>query len=191
MFPKIWLILIFFIFSFQINAQTDKPSRKNYTASKSEIPPVIDGNLNDAAWKNLPEANNFLMYYPGDGDPIANNLRTTVKVIYDNDALYIAAYLLDDQPDKIVKQFTQRDNLEQSDYFQVDINTYDDGENQIRFAVTAAGTRADAKITGELVDFGFNIVWEAAVSQDDKGWYAEIRIPYSALRFPEKETQEW
>ncbi|MBZ9728959.1 DUF5916 domain-containing protein [Salegentibacter sp. JZCK2] len=191
MHPKIWLILIFFIFSHQINAQVDNIPRKNYSATKIQNSPIIDGILDDGAWENLSEAKDFVMYYPGDGDPIPATHRSTVKLAYDNDAIYIGASLMDDNPENIVKQFTQRDNLEQSDYFQIDINTYDDGENQIRFAVTAAGTRADAKITGENADFGFNIVWEAAVSQDENGWYAEIRIPYSALRFPEKQEQEW
>mgnify|MGYP001176148839 CR=1 FL=1 len=41
------------------------------------------------------------------------------------------------------------------------------------------------------MDFGFNIVWDAAVSQDQNGWYVEMRIPYAALRFPESKEQEW
>ncbi|MBZ9629834.1 carbohydrate binding family 9 domain-containing protein [Salegentibacter sp. LM13S] len=191
MVPKIRLILIFFIFTHQITAQIDSLPRKNYSATKAQKSPDIDGLLDDEAWKNLTEAKDFVMYYPGDGDPIPSSHNTSVKVVYDNEALYIAASLLENNPEDIVKQFTQRDNLEQSDYFQIDINTYDDGENQIRFAVTAAGTRADAKITGDNEDFGFNIVWEAAVSQDENGWYAEIRVPYSALRFPEKQEQKW
>ncbi|WP_037321854.1 DUF5916 domain-containing protein [Salegentibacter sp. Hel_I_6] len=191
MLPKTWLFYLFCIFSHQMIAQVDSLSRKNYTATKTEFAPTIDGFLDEEIWKNLPEANEFVMYYPGDGDPIPSSHKTTVKLAYDNEALYIAAFLIDETPENIVRQFTQRDNLEQSDYFQIDINTYDDGENQIRFAVTAAGTRADAKITGNNEDFGFNIVWEAAVSQDENGWYAEIRIPYAALRFPEKKEQEW
>lgn len=191
MVSKFWLISIFFVLSYQLTAQINDLPRKTYSAAKIFNPPVIDGVLNDDAWQNLPEAKDFLMYYPGDGDRVRPAHRTTVKVAYNDEALYIAAYLYEDEATKIVRQFTQRDNLEQSDYFQVDINTYDDGENQIRFAVTAAGTRADAKITGENEDYGFNIVWEAAVSQDKDGWYAEMRIPYSALRFPEKQEQEW
>ncbi|WP_286761865.1 DUF5916 domain-containing protein [Salegentibacter sp. UBA1130] len=188
---KIRLILIFLIFTQQISAQIESLPRKNYTATKIQESPVIDGILDDKAWNNLTNAKNFVMYYPGDGNLIPQSHNTEVKVVYTNEALYIAAYLYENRPEKIVKQFTQRDNLEQSDYFQIDINTYDDGENQIRFAVTAAGTRADAKISGNNEDFGFNIVWEAEVSQDESGWYAEVRIPYAALRFPEKQEQEW
>ena len=191
MLSKFWFISIFFIFTHQIFAQIDSLQRKNYTAVATQNAPIIDGVLDDQAWDKAPAANNFVMYYPGDGDPIPETHKTTVKVIYDDNALYIAATLIDKNSEKIVRQFTQRDNLEQSDYFQVDINTYDDGENQIRFAVTAAGTRADAKITGENTDFGFNIVWDAAVSQDQNGWYVEMRIPYAALRFPESKEQEW
>ena len=191
MLRKICFFLIFFIFLNHINAQIDSISRKEYHAVKTQNPPLIDGILNDKAWNKAAKANNFVMYSPGDGDPISDSYKTTVKVIYDNEALYIAASLKDKDPEKIVRQFTQRDNFQQSDYFQVDINTYDDGENQIRFAVTAAGTRIDAKVTGNNADLGFNIVWDAAVSMDEDGWYTELRIPYAALRFPEAKEQQW
>ena len=123
MLSKFWFISIFFIFTHQIFAQIDSLQRKNYTAVATQNAPIIDGMLDDQAWDKAPAANNFVMYYPGDGDPIPETHKTTVKVIYDDNALYIAATLIDKNSEKIVRQFTQRDNLEQSDYFQVDINT--------------------------------------------------------------------
>ena len=104
---------------------------------------------------------------------------------YTDEAIYVAAYLYDNEPENISSEFAQRDNIPIADYFVIDLNTYNDGENQTRFMVTAAGTIADAKMKGENEDYSYNVVWEAEVSIDDKGWYAEMRIPYSALRFPD------
>ncbi len=189
------LPVLIFVFSFcLINAQEVKEintNPKTYLASRTETPPVIDGVLTDPTWDNIDIATDFLMIEPGDGTPIRETHVTEVKVIYDDEAIYVAAYMYDDNPDKILRQFTQRDEEGQADLFGIDINTYNDGINQTRFIVTAAGTQIDAKINGNNQDSSYNLVWESEISFDDKGWYAELKIPYSALRFPEKEEQIW
>ncbi len=189
------LPILFFIFSFcLVNAQELKEintNPKTYTAVRTETPPLIDGILTDPEWNTITVATDFVMIEPGDGTPIRETHTTEVKIIYDDEAIYIAAYMRDDNPDKILRQFTQRDEEGQSDLFGIDINTYNDGINQTRFIVTAAGTQIDAKINGDNQDSSYNLVWESDISFDDKGWYAELKIPYSALRFPEKEEQIW
>jgi hypothetical protein len=189
---------IFFIFIFlyisKIQAQNIQPKKdsvKEFTALRITNPPEIDGLLNDELWKNKPLARNFVMIDPGDGNPSRETHPTSVKVLYDDEAIYIAAYMKDNEPNRIMRQFTQRDNIEQSDFFLMDINTYNDDENQTRFIITSAGTLADAKMTGDNEDYNYNVVWEGEISYDDNGWYAEIKIPYSALRFPKKEEQVW
>ena len=112
-----------------------------------------------------------------------NHTTTNAKILYDDEAIYIAAIMKESNPEKIMRQFTQRDNLNQSEFFLIDINTYDDGENQTRFIVTSTGTQADARMTGNNEDYGYNVVWESEVSQDENGWYVEMKIPYSALDF--------
>jgi hypothetical protein len=173
------------------NIHPKKDSIKEFTALRITNPPEIDGLLNDEVWKNKPIATNFVMIEPGDGNPSRETHPTSVKVVYDNEAVYIAAYMKDNEPNRIMRQFTQRDNIEQSDFFLVDINTYNDGENQTRFVITSAGTLADAKMTGNNEDYSYNVVWEGEISYDENGWYAEIKIPYAALRFPKKEEQVW
>ncbi len=189
------ILLIFILLNIsKIQAQNIQPetdSIKAFTALRITNPPEIDGLLNDEAWKNKPVATNFVMLEPGDGNPSRETHPTRVKVVYDDEAIYIAAYMKDNEPNRILRQFTQRDNIEQSDFFLIDINTYNDGENQTRFAITSAGALADAKMTGNNEDYSYNVVWEGEISYDENGWYAEIKIPYAALRFPKKEEQEW
>lgn len=188
---KHFIYCFLFIFILSQNIMAQESSRKVYKTSRTETAPEIDGNLDEVAWEGLEWGKDFVMLEPGDGDPIPKSHQTRVKLTYDDEAIYVAAMMEESNPERIMKQFTQRDNLEQAEFFLMDINTYDDGENQTRFVVTAAGTQADARMTGENEDYGYNVVWESAVSQDEKAWYVEMKIPYSALRFPDKLTQTW
>lgn len=172
-------------------SQDHRYPKKEYEITRVTQTPEIDGILNDAVWEKLPVATNFVMVEPGDGTPSRTTHPTEVKLAYDDEAIYVAAAMFDNEPHRIRRQFAQRDNLPIADYFVLDFNTYNDGENQTRFILTAAGTLADAKMKGQNEDYSYNVVWEGKVSIDEKGWYAEFRIPYSALRFPEKEEQLW
>ena len=187
---------LLFLFSFNNSPAQEKDVpvsllQKKHQATRVSEAPKIDGKLEEEVWQNIPSTSEFVMIEPGDGSPIRKTHETFVKVIYDDDAVYFAATMMEPEPGKTIVQMNQRDNLGQAEYFMIDINTYNDGENQTRFIVTAAGTLADAKMTGETEDYVYNVVWEAEVSQDEKAWYAEIKIPYAALRFPRKNEQLW
>ncbi|MDR9456165.1 MAG: DUF5916 domain-containing protein [Salegentibacter sp.] len=189
-----FFLLFFILFTPNIYSQSvevDLKDRKTYEITRISDAPIIDGKLDDEVYQSLPIASDFLMFEPGDGDPIPEAYATDVKVAYNDEAIFIAAYMRSGEPEKTVKQFTQRDNVGLSEFFLVDINPYDDGENQTRFIVTTSGAIIDGKANGDNEDYTFNTVWEAEVSHDDTGWYAEIKIPYSALRFPKKKIQSW
>ena len=192
MLPKYLLFFLFFILTGPLfSQQKELQQKKSYTATRIESRPVIDGVLNDSVWQDIPVATNFVMVEPGDGSPSRSTHPTEVKIAYTDQAIYVAAYLYDSQPSEIRREFAQRDNIPVTDYFLIDINTYNDGENQTRFYVTSAGTIADAKMKRENEDYAFNAVWSAEVSFNSKGWYVEMEIPYSALRFPDQEEQLW
>ena len=192
--PIRFFFLLFIFFTSNIYTQTEKLDlidRKTYEITRIKEAPNIDGTLEEEVYNSLPLASDFLMFEPGDGDPIPKAYATDVKVVYNDEAIFIAAYMRSGEPEKTVKQFTQRDNIGISEYFAVDINPYDDGENQTRFIVTTSGAIIDGKANGNNEDYTFNTVWEAEVLHDETGWYAEIKIPYSALRFPKKKVQSW
>ncbi len=166
--------------------------KKQITAHRISTSPKIDGILDDQVWLDITPSGNFNMWQPGNEGTIPENLRTEVKMAYDDKAVYFAAYLYDDQPDKILKQFSQRDNVfAQADFFNISMNTYNDGINETRFFITSAGTIGDARADQFNEDFSYNVVFDAKISFDEKGWYAEFKIPYNALRFPEIPVQDW
>ena len=170
-------------------AQTTKKETQALRISEA---PVIDGKLNDRAWEDANIANDFVMFRPGDGDPEPKNQKTEVKIIYDNQAIYIGAYLYDANPDKIMRQLSERDNLGTADFFGVAISPNNDGQNEFEFFVTAGGTQMDAQVSpanGE--DFSWSEVWFSQVSFDEKGWYVEMKIPYAALRFADGKDMTW
>ena len=185
------LVLTFCLLS-TLLGNTQEIKRKTLVATRISTPPKIDGHLNDEAWKNLPIAKNFVMLEPGSGDKELDTQKTEVKLAYDNEAIYVAGYLFDSKPETIMKQFSDRDNFAQSDIFGFTINPLKDGQNDTEFFVTASGTQIDAKISaanGE--DLSWSDVWFSAISFDDKGWYVEMKIPFSALRFSDEKDQSW
>jgi hypothetical protein len=152
----------------------------------------IDGKLTEAIWKNAEIATDFVMINPDNGKPELKERRTEVKVVYDNDAIYIGATLFDNEPSKIRKELTLRDNDASADMFGVFINGYNDGQQEARFAVSAAGVQIDAMYTNTTdQDFSWNAIWDSHVEITDFGWVAELKIPYAALRFSSDKKQTW
>lgn len=170
---------------------------KTLQALKTTQAPKIDGSLNDAAWANVPMASDFIQNYPATGEPASQ--KTTVKVIYDNSAIYVGAYLYDD-PSLIRKQITARDAevLKDVDFFSIFIDTYNDNQNGFQFLVTSANVQTDAKLGpnlggnfGEYGDKTSDAVWESKVEMQKDGWTVEMKIPYISLRFAKKDVQDW
>lgn len=184
---SIYLLLL--LFTSIIFAQT---TRKNLEATRITNPPKIDGVLDDAIWQELPTYSDFKMYQPGNDGIVPEAYQTKVQMAYDDNAIYVASYMNDPDPENIFSQFSQRDEVfVQADVFTFALNTYNDGINETRFYVTAAGAIGDAAVTQGRQDFNYNVVFSCRVSKDSKGWYAEFRIPYNALRFPEVAVQDW
>jgi hypothetical protein len=153
---------------------------------------TIDGKIDESVWQSAPTATDFVMFQPDNGKPIPENKKTLVKVLYDNNAVYIAALLYDDEPTKILKEITQRDDFGTSDFFGVFINGYNDGQQNFQFFVSASDGQADCIGTdssGE--DYSWDAVWKSKAIMTDFGWAVEMRIPYAALRFSGENKQTW
>lgn len=166
--------------------------KKTLEAVRISTPPKIDGILDESVWQNLTPHSDFAMYNPGNERTVNPDYRTEIKMAYDDKAIYLAASMLDPDSKNIQSQFSQRDDVfVQADHISIALNTYNDGINETHFFVTSAGTIGDARASQNDFDFNYNVVFEARVSKDDKGWYAEFRIPYNALRFPEVDVQDW
>jgi hypothetical protein len=182
------VFILFILFSAESFAQ----EKKSLQATRITDAPKIDGVLDDAIWQELEAYGDFYKYKPGNEGAISEAYKTEVKFAYDDQAVYLAAYMHHPDPDAILKQFSQRDNINvQADNFAFALNTYNDGINETRFFVTSAGTIGDSRVTLNSQDFGYDVVFECKISYDEKGWYAEFKIPYNALRFPKVDVQNW
>lgn len=171
---------------------TTRISRKSYEFTRVTTQPVIDGEPFEDFWKDIPEAHNFIQLEPTNGVPERDTHKTVVKVAYDNNALYVAGYMYDNEPERILRQFSQRDDINaQADIFGFYLNTYNNQINQTRFFATSANSFGDAIVENSNEDFTYNVVFSSEASIDGKGWYVEMKIPYRTLRFPEIDVQNW
>lgn len=153
-------------------------------------PPAIDGRLNDGAWQNVPWAGDFVQREPNDGAPPSEP--TAFKILYDDSNLYVAIRAYDSQPEKIVRRVSRRDGFE-GDWVEINIDSYFDHRTAFSFTMTAAGVKGDEAVSndGGNWDSNWDPVWFAEVTVDDSGWVAEMRIPFSQLRFAKKAEHVW
>jgi hypothetical protein len=185
---RIFILIFFLIIS---NFSSYSQDKKIYHIHRATKAPKIDGVLDDGAWNDAEEAKDFTEFRPEMGIKDSTQTKTIVKVTYDDNAIYFGAYLHDD-PSKIMRQLTTRDNFGQSDFFAIILNPNNDAQNDTEFFVFSSGTQADAisnPSNGE--DFGWNAVWESNVNMVKDGWIVEVKIPYSTLRFSNEDVQTW
>ncbi|OAD44959.1 DUF5916 domain-containing protein [Polaribacter atrinae] len=190
MFRKITLLLIVVISSHQLIAQ-QKENRKKIKTTRVKLAPKIDGFLEDNSWRDAEVCTNFVDLRPNNGKLVSEEYQTTVKVIYDDDAIYISAQMNDPDPEGIPQEFATRDNFSIADFFLVTINPNDDGQNPFEFLVQTTGNQGDAKVSNGDEDFNWSAVWESAAKINDKGWAVEMKIPYRAIRFANRPVQSW
>ncbi|AYA38694.1 hypothetical protein D3Y59_17530 [Hymenobacter oligotrophus] len=170
-------------------AQTPAPAApaaakpgKQLQALRIAEPVKLDGLLDEPAWQQAPVASDFVENQPTPGRPEKH--KTEVRVLYDDQHLYIGAVMHDISPDSILRELSQRDDINNSDWFGVFLDTYHDKQNGYGFIVTSGGVQLDARYSpanGE--DGNWNAVWDSRTAIRGTDWVAELRIPYSAIRF--------
>lgn len=150
---------------------------------------VIDGKLDDAAWAAAPVATDFIQQTPAPGEPATE--RTEARVLYDDEAVYVAVKSFDSRPDSIAAQLGRRDGTTiYSDWVHVAIDSYYDRRTAFLFGVTPRGVKQDLVISNDRVlDNSWDAVWDVATGLDHDGWTAEFRIPLSQLRFHADEPE--
>jgi len=170
---------------------------KSLPAVKTSQAPKIDGEPDDAVWNLAPVATDFIQNFPTFGAQAS--VKTEVRLLYDNNALYILAHLYD-TPSLIRKQITARDGEQQSDvdYFSVFVDTYNDNQNGFQFLVTSMNVQTDVRLApnlgggfGSFGDKTWDAIWDSKVKMVNDGWIVEMKIPYISLRFSKKPVQDW
>ncbi|MCX6270104.1 MAG: DUF5916 domain-containing protein [Bacteroidetes bacterium] len=168
--------------SFYLAGQTPK---LEYFVQRAKQVPKIDGLVNDEAWKDVIPITQMTQREPVENVPAT--MRQEIRVIYDNTAIYVSAVFYDPFPDSIVRELGSRDDQQiVADKFYIGFDTYNTYDAYV-FGVTASGVQYDYRDS----DLTYDAVWTSSVKITRDGWSLEMMIPYSALRFPSKPSQEW
>ena len=190
---KFFYPIIFLLFFLNLESQ-DRKSIEAYRFLKA---PVIDGILSESEWKNIKAAENFTLIMPETkaGEKIPLDYESKVYIGYDNNAIYVGAQLNHPDPKSIPAEFSPRDDIfgVKSEAFWISLDTYDDRLNHFGFIVTSSGTIGDSFSSGEFSgeSLNYDTIFDAKIQINDDGWSVEFIIPYSAIRFPKKDIQDW
>ena len=175
------------------NAQAQMP--KQLTAKRTSQQVKIDGNINDAAWKDAAIATDLIEFRPKVGakeDPASKSI---TYLMYDNEGIYFGGYLYERTKDSIASELTGRDGFGNNDFIGIIFDTYKDHLNGYEYFITPLNEQMDAKQSpnnnGNSEDFTWNAVWLSATVIYEDGWSFEMFIPYSAIRFGDKNVQDW
>ena len=167
---------------------TEVPSLEAHRIANGGI--HIDGRLAEADWAQAPAATGFTQFEPDRrGEPCED---TVFKVIYDEDAIYFGVACFRHNGEPITSCLSRRDNIRSSDRIRVYISPYHDMVTGYHFRIYPDGVKEDYYNYGDLYhDISWDAVWEADTSVDDQGWYAEIRIPFSSIRYRAAPSMTW
>ncbi|MEX2530081.1 MAG: DUF5916 domain-containing protein [Gemmatimonadota bacterium] len=190
-------------------SQADTPDPQA-RALQVATPPTIDGRLDDPVWQQAEPIGDFIQRIPVDGAPASEP--TEVRILYDDEALYVGVWLWDSEPSRVVDGPAIRDSrLDDSDAVVMIFDTYHDGQNGFVFGTNPSGIEYDGQVTNEGRGGGFGMgiggrqqggagggfnlnwdgSWDVSTSRDSRGWYAEFRIPFSTLRYADGADANW
>ena len=153
---------------------------------------TVNGKLAESVWAQAVWIKDFVQRLPHEGALPSDSMR--LAILYDDDALYVGARMFSRDPSKIQAPLSRRDNPYQAEHLWVSFDSYHDRRTAYSFGVTASGVRFDwyhPSDNQDIVDRGFDPVWEAKANIDALGWTAEMRIPFSQLRFTDQPVQVW
>jgi hypothetical protein len=164
--------------------------KKQYRATQITTPPVIDGILDEDVWRTGTWIDDFTQNEPYNGNPATQ--RTEFNILFDDDNMYVGIKAYDTSPDSIVNRLTRRDEAD-GDLVGIIIDSYHDLRTAFLFAVSSAGVKLDETFTndGQNEDSSWDPNWWVKTSVNDEGWVAEMKIPFSQVRFDKNSGDVW
>ncbi|MEJ5263915.1 MAG: DUF5916 domain-containing protein [Bacteroidales bacterium] len=163
--------------------------KRVYVTQRIDNPPHIDGKLDDACWQLGQWSEDFVQQTPREGAKASQ--RTQLKVLYDDKYIYVAFKCYDNEPEKILHEVGNRDELA-GDVVGINFDSYYDHKTGYEFNITAGGSLIDLVVKNDgQPDFNWNAVWMGRTALTDSGWTAELKIPFSQLRYNNKPDQVW
>jgi len=164
--------------------------KRVYYASRTTLKPKIDGILDDECWLNTGTWDgNFIQQQPHQA--ASPSQETEIKILYDDKYLYFAIICHDNETDKMDPILGRRD-VNSGDMAGIAIDSYNDKQTAFEFNLTAAGQKVDLMHMGEYGwDFEWNAVWDGKTTLGDSAWYAEMRVPFTQIRFSNEDEHIW
>ncbi len=164
--------------------------KRVYYAARTDLKPKIDGKLDDECWQKIGAWDgSFIQQQPHQA--ALPSQETEIKIIYDEKYLYFAIICHDKEPEKMDPILGRRDQLN-GDMAGIALDSYNDKQTAFEFNLTAAGQKVDIMHMGEYGwDFEWNAVWDGKTTVGDSAWYAEMRVPFTQIRFSNKEEHVW
>ncbi|MFT5089277.1 MAG: hypothetical protein ACI906_002894 [Candidatus Latescibacterota bacterium] len=162
------------------------------TVTRTQTPPQIDGSIDDPVWEQAEVVSAFTQRDPIEGGPASE--RTEVRLLFDDQQLYVAFRNLDSAPEKIVANQMRRDaNLSENDNVSLILDPYNDRRGGFFFSTNALGAQRDALLAneGRSRNDAWNCVWTVRARRDSLGWTAEMAIPFNQLRYAEQQETVW
>jgi len=183
------ITIVFQLFGAVVFPSAFSQSKRILPALKIHSSLKLDGHLNEAVWKNAQFSSDFLQQEPGDGT--APTESTAIGCLYNQHSLYFGIRCFDSDYTQIIRSELRRDAyMDHDDYFEIVLDTYRDNRSGFYFIFNAYGNRRDAKISDEGLAFNpeWDGIWQCKTTINEKGWFAEVTIPWKTLRFVEQDT---
>ncbi|HXL55124.1 MAG TPA: DUF5916 domain-containing protein, partial [Chitinophagaceae bacterium] len=169
-------------------AQHSKPDTLEALRISTKI--NFDGNPDEAVWQTAQHITNFTQRELHFGEPASEETETAI--LYDNNNLYIGVWCYQKNAEKIAAKYMSRDfDYESDDIFGVLISPFNDGRNGYLFIINPNAARADLQVSWENDNIDWNGVWDAKTTRNDKGWFAEIEIPFNTFQFRRDSVKTW
>ena len=182
-------ILVFFsAFFLMVLCGSAKETLDPLIPYKTDIPPVLDGKLDDPVWQKAPHETGFKTYHPDYGIDMVEN--SIAYYAYDRENLYFAFRCFDSQPDKVKASVSRRDNIHADDWICINLDSFNDHQSLYALYVNPLGIQGDSRFEGGAEDFSVDIVWYSSGKIDDEGYAIELKIPLKSIRFTHKDPVE-
>ena len=166
--------------------------QKTVVAVRTPIAPKIDGKLNEPEWKLPVPASGFLQQDPVECAQATQP--TEIYVLYDDEALYFGCMMYDSEPSKVIGRLGRRDVDVVADVVAIRLDTYHDHQTAFEFTFNPSGSKIDLVLSNDQElngDKSWDVVWDLKTSINEKGWVAEVKIPFKVLRFTAAPSYEW
>jgi hypothetical protein len=164
--------------------------KRSYTTQHIGGTITLDGIPNEEAWNAVPWGGDFIQWKPNEGKAPAQPTR--FKILYDEKYLYVAYHCIDQRPDSIINWMDRRDQFP-GDWVEINIDSYHDLRTAFSFTLSVSGVRGDEFVSndGNNWDVTWNPIWFAKTHIDETGWTAEVKIPFSQLRYGNEADKTW